>query len=103
MRQEHQAIHALGKKFIDTLAELRDRDHPALEAEVRSFQAALDQAQREPASAAALARVLREMTELLQSHFAKEEQVLFPLADSLLPADLQQELGMQLAAYPGQA
>jgi len=99
MRHEHQAIHALGRQFAETLTELRDRHHPALAAEVRAFHEALQGAEAGSGSPDALLKALREMTDLLQSHFAKEEQILFPLTESLLPPDLQQELGEQLSAY----
>ncbi len=100
MRREHQEIHALARRFVETLGELRDRDHPALMAGVGSFNQALDRADSGRGSLADVTGSLRELADTLEAHFEKEEQVLFPLVESLLPPTVQQELGTQLMAFP---
>jgi iron-sulfur cluster repair protein YtfE (RIC family) len=80
MRREHREIHAQGELLRRTLYELNAVEHPALEAggaHLRSLAA-------EGGSAAGLAAAAEEILRLLDLHFDKEEQVLFPMAAALL-------------------
>lgn len=100
MRQEHQEIDRRARHFIKTLNGLRDRP-------IRGeYEAPVSQAlERTPSGrgfTADLAESLGELADLLHSHFEKEEQVLFPLTESLLPPAEQEELGAKLAIFPGE-
>jgi iron-sulfur cluster repair protein YtfE (RIC family) len=89
MRQEHQDIHAQGQLLRQTLHELNDVEHPAIVASgarLRSLSAG-------GSSASALLAVSEEIIRLLDQHFAKEEQVLFPMAESLLDESQLAECG----------
>jgi len=80
MRVEHSEIHAQGELLRRTLAELNAVEHPAIEAggaQLRSLVAA-------GGSAEGLASTAAEIIRLLDTHFGKEEQVLFPMAAHLL-------------------
>ncbi|MBX7233224.1 MAG: hemerythrin domain-containing protein [Caldilineales bacterium] len=80
MRIEHQQIHAQGVLLRETLYELNQVQHPAIEAgaaKLRGLVAA-------GGSAVALRRAGEEIIDLLNSHFGKEEHILFPMAQSLL-------------------
>lgn len=83
MRSEHRTIRAQGELLQKTLRELRTIDHPALEAKREALRALLDSG---PADGLALPKTASEILELLDSHFAKEEQILFPLARQILDA-----------------
>jgi iron-sulfur cluster repair protein YtfE (RIC family) len=80
MRQEHKDIHAQGQLLRQTLHELNEVEHPAIEAGGAQLRALAAQG----ASAASLLDVSEEIIRLLDMHFGKEEQVLFPMAESLL-------------------
>lgn len=80
MRLEHRDIHAQGELLRRTLHELNRVEHPAIVAggeQLRSLAA-------EGSSAAGLAAAAKEILRLLDLHFDKEEQVLFPMAAHLL-------------------
>jgi len=98
MRGEHQTIRAQGELLHKTLHELRTVEHPALEAKREALLSLLGSG---PAEAVALPGMAREIIELLDSHFAKEEQILFPLARQALDpptmafvAAAMQEIGL---------
>lgn len=83
MRQEHRDIHGQGALLRQTLHELNAVEHPRIEAggaQLRSLAAA-------GASAAGLCDTATEIIRLLDLHFGKEEQILFPMAEQLLSAD----------------
>ena len=83
MRSEHRTIRAQGELLQKTLGELRTIDHPALEAKREALRVLL---QPGPTDGLALPKTAREILELLDTHFAKEEQILFPLARQILDA-----------------
>ena len=80
MRREHREIHAQGDLFRRTLHELHEVEHPAIErraAELREIAG-------KGGAAAQLRATGAEIIRLLDSHFGKEETVLFPMARNLL-------------------
>jgi len=80
MRIEHHAIHESAERLRSTLRELNDVQHPALvraEARLEGLAAAGD-------DPGALRATAREMIALLDDHFMKEEDILFPLARDVL-------------------
>jgi iron-sulfur cluster repair protein YtfE (RIC family) len=80
MREEHREIHAEAARFRATLRELNEVEHPAIVAGGES----LGRLVAGRASAAELARTGAEVARLLDQHFEKEEQVLFPMCRELL-------------------
>lgn len=80
MRAEHSLIHAEAERFRGTLRELNEVEHPAIVAATERLRG-LAASGRDAAGLAATARTL---IGLLDDHFAKEEQVLFPMARGLL-------------------
>jgi len=100
MRAEHRAIHACGNRYRDLLAGLR-LDGPVggrANGQARGLDA---EAGVTPAAAQALAQQMEELGDLIGVHFEKEESILFPLAESLLPLEEQLALGARLETYPG--
>ncbi len=87
MRQEHRAIHAQADLFRKTIRELHEVEHPAIVqqgAELRDLAA-------RGGGAVQLEEAGSEIIRLLDSHFGKEEMVLFPMARNLLqPEALRQ-------------
>lgn len=85
MRQEHRDIHAEADRFRATLRELNEVEHPAIVA----GQARLD-ALAATGGADALRESAAELIRMLDDHFHKEEEVLFPMARGVLEdAELQ--------------
>jgi regulator of cell morphogenesis and NO signaling len=83
MRAEHRAIHGQAERFRQTLHELNEVEHPAIVAagaRLRTLTAA-------SASAADLRAIGESILELLDLHFGKEEDILFPMAREVLSAD----------------
>ena len=86
MREEHRAIHAEAERFRSTLRELHEVEHPAIVAGGERL--------RDLAVSGGDAEALRaagsQLVRLLDDHFRKEEEVLFPMARELLePEDLE--------------
>jgi hemerythrin-like domain-containing protein len=94
MRQEHKEIHAQGALLRRTLHELNQVEHPQIEAGGAKL--------RELAAAGGSAQALRanahEIIQLLDGHFGKEEQILFPMAESLLDEHALAEVGETIEA-----
>ncbi len=93
MRREHQDIHAQGVLLRETLRELNEEQHPAIEAgaeRLRSLVAA-------GGSAEALRKTGEEIIYLLDAHFGKEEEVLFPMARDLLDQEALAQIAEQFA------
>jgi hemerythrin-like domain-containing protein len=89
MRQEHKDIHAQGELMRQTLRELNEVQHPAIEsggARLRSLAAS-------GGSAESLRATAEEIIDLLDAHFSKEEQMLFPMAENLLDEDTLNKIG----------
>ena len=82
MRSEHAEIHAGADRFESTLRELQDVQHPAI-VEGGARLHAMVQGGAGPGELLAIARPLLD---LIDDHFAKEEQVLFPMSRTLLDA-----------------
>lgn len=80
MRQEHRDIHQQGVLLRETLHELNEVEHPAIEAGRQQLQ----QLTAAGGSAAALQETAAEIIRLLDLHFGKEEQILFPMARNML-------------------
>ena len=94
MRQEHRDIHAHAERFRQTLHELEEVEHPAIVAgggKLRAMAA-------EGVSAADLRATSLEVIRLLDRHFAKEEEILFPMARQLLSGDAMAEVGRRMEA-----
>ena len=80
MREEHRAIHGQAERFRTTLRELNEVEHPAIVeagARLRTLTAA-------SGSASDLRATGATILELLDLHFAKEEDILFPMAREVL-------------------
>ena len=84
MRAEHRQIHACGDGFRQLLAGI-----------------VAEEAARTPEAAEALVERLRELGDLIGAHFEKEEVILFPLAESVLPPEEQRVVGDRLRDYRG--
>jgi regulator of cell morphogenesis and NO signaling len=97
MRQEHRDIHEQGALLRETLHELNQVQHPAIEAGAARLQALV--AAKESLSAQDRAEALRqtgeELIALLDMHFDKEEQILFPMCRELLEPETLAQLGAQ--------
>jgi iron-sulfur cluster repair protein YtfE (RIC family) len=86
MRMEHSMIHNRVGLFRDTLAQL-EAEHPEIVGKGGALQAVLD---GDP-DVGTLRRVGEEIVHLLDIHFGKEEDILFPMAREMLsPAELDQ-------------
>ncbi len=82
MRSEHAEIHAGADRFEATLRELQDVQHPAIVEGGACLQAMVQGG----AASAELLAISRPLLDLIDDHFAKEEQVLFPMSRTLLDA-----------------
>jgi hemerythrin-like domain-containing protein len=91
MRQEHKDIHAQGELLRQTLHELNAVEHPRIEAGGAQLRAMASGG----ASARVVSATAREILNLLDLHFGKEEQILFPMAENLLDADQLDALGRE--------
>jgi hemerythrin-like domain-containing protein len=80
MRREHHDIHDQGEILRATLRELNEIEHPLLEASGGRLRHSL----AEGASAATFQALAGRILDLVDTHFHKEEQVLFPMAQQLL-------------------
>lgn len=82
MREEHRAIHGRAELFRRTLHELNEIEHPKIVAggeALRGMTAGAD--------AASLRHTAEEIVSLLDLHFGKEEDILFPMAREILDPD----------------
>lgn len=94
MRAEHQEIAAQAHLFQRTLHQLEDVEHPALVAggkELAGLAAGRGDAAR-------IAPLARDLLALLDAHFGKEEEILFPMARQLLSADELHAIARQMEA-----
>lgn len=92
MRQEHRDIHEQARRFRDTLKQLEEVEHPAIVAggeRLRTLAA-------RGAGAAALADTGESVVNLLDVHFAKEEDILFPMARDLLSREALERIGARI-------
>ena len=82
MREEHREIRSRAELFRKTLRELNEVEHPA----IVDGGARLAALATGAAAAAELIEIGESLVELLESHFAKEEDILFPMARGILEA-----------------
>jgi len=101
MRAEHRGIHACGARYRQLLAGLRLDGPVGAKASGHAPGPDAETASVTAAAAQALAEQLRELGDLIGVHFDKEEAILFPLAESLLPLEEQLALGTRLKSFPG--
>jgi regulator of cell morphogenesis and NO signaling len=92
MRDEHVRIHTGARQFQATLRELQDVQHPAIVeggARLRALASG-------EADARELAGIAGDLLDLIDDHFAKEEQVLFPMSRELLDGTKLREVAEQM-------
>ena len=94
MRQEHDDIHARGAMMRQVLHQLSMMEHPAIETEAEK----LHLLSVNGGSAATLRATAEEIIELLDAHFGKEEQMLFPMAENVLGAETLAEVCQKMEA-----
>jgi hemerythrin-like domain-containing protein len=82
-----------------TLHELNEVEHPAIVAGGEQLRALTSSG----ASAASLQATAAEIIRLIDLHFAKEEQVLFPMANSLLAQDELDAIAAAMARMTAEA
>jgi iron-sulfur cluster repair protein YtfE (RIC family) len=92
MRAEHRAIHAQAERMRATLRELNEVQHPAL---VRAGEA-IKQLAAAGDDAAALRASTSGIIALLDEHFAKEEDILFPMAREFLTPQALEEIARRI-------
>jgi iron-sulfur cluster repair protein YtfE (RIC family) len=89
-RAEHVEIHGRGADLRGVIDEL-EAEHPVIEekgAALRSLDGGGD--------AAGLRVLAEELVALIDGHFAKEEQVLFPMCEQLLAPEVLDAIGRQM-------
>lgn len=97
MREEHREIHAEAERFRATLRELHEVEHPSIVAggeRLRDLTAAGGSAEDLRATGA-------EIVRLLDSHFGKEEAILFPMARQVLGQAEMQSVARAMEALAG--
>ena len=83
MRREHVEIHDGARRFRETLRQLHEVEHPAI---VAGGERLLRQVEGGDGTAGLVATG-EELVDLLEAHFQKEEDILFPVARSLLSSE----------------
>lgn len=96
MRMEHSMIHNRVDLFRDTLAQL-EAEHPALLERSAELAAAIG----ENPDVETLRRVGEEIVHLLDAHFGKEEDILFPMAREMLSPEALDEAARRMDDLPG--
>ena len=92
MRREHAEIHDRAGRFRATLRELHEVEHPAIVAGGERLHRLADRGE----GAAALAATGEEIVGLLDVHFEKEEEILFPMARGLLSSGEQDRVAARM-------
>ena len=92
MRMEHIEIHGQGELLRRTLHELNEVEHPQIEA----GRERLKELVAKGGSATALRENAEEIIRLLDMHFDKEEQILFPMAENMLAEETLDRVGKQI-------
>ncbi len=92
MRQEHDDIHARGERMRQVLHQLSVMEHPAIETGTEKPQLW----SAASGSAATLCATAEEIIELLDAHFGKEEQMIFPMAENVLGEEMLAEVGQKM-------
>lgn len=88
MREEHKDIHGQGELLRRTLYELNEVEHPKIEA----GGAKLREMAATGGSAETLQANAEEIIRLLDMHFGKEEQILFPMVENVLDREVMDEV-----------
>lgn len=94
MREEHKEIHGQGELLRQTLHELHEVEHPQIEAGKEKLKALAATG----GSAESIRANAEEIIRLLDMHFAKEEQILFPMAENVLDHEVMDEVLRQMEA-----
>jgi hemerythrin-like domain-containing protein len=94
MRAEHRTIHQHAALFRSTLHELNEVEHPAIVAGGEKLRALAQGG----GGAATLAETSETIIELLDLHFGKEEDILFPMAREILSREQMDEVAGRMAA-----
>jgi regulator of cell morphogenesis and NO signaling len=94
MRQEHKEIHGQGELLRSTLYELNEVEHP----QIRAGGARLRELAITSGSVDILKANATEIIRLLDLHFGKEEQILFPMAENLLDEAALAEVSRKIEA-----
>lgn len=94
MRQEHRDIHEQAALFHQTLQELNEVEHPAIVRSGARLRGLADSG----GSAEELRRTGETIIRLLDMHFAKEEEVLFPMARGILTPEALDEVARRMEA-----
>jgi len=92
MREEHRAIHGQADRFRKTLHELNEVEHPAIVA----AGARLRTLTAERGSASDLRVIGATILELLDLHFGKEEDILFPMAREVLSPEAMRAVARKM-------
>lgn len=92
MRMEHQAIHGNITQFRETLHELNEVEHPAIHAGIAKLHDQLEKG----AGADTLRATGAELLAMLDAHFGKEEEILFPIARQALSAETLREVARKM-------
>jgi regulator of cell morphogenesis and NO signaling len=93
MRLEHRDLHAQAMVFRTTLQELNEVEHPAIAAGGRKLRELIS-----TGDVGTVRRTATEILELLDLHFGKEEQILFPMARQLLDRATLDQVARQMEA-----
>lgn len=99
MRVEHAEIHRGIDRFRDTLRQIHEVEHPAIEATGDALGDALSRG----ADPRTLLETGRGLLALVDSHFEKEELILFPMSRQLLGVDARRELAEAMEAADARA
>ena len=94
MRLEHRDIHAQAGLFRRTLQELNEVEHPAIVQGGASLRGLAESG----GSAEELRRTGETIIRLLDMHFGKEEEILFPMARQILSPEALREVARQMEA-----
>jgi hemerythrin-like domain-containing protein len=99
MRMEHEEIHGQGRLLRRTLRELNEVEHPRIEASREQLRRSM----AEGGSAAVFREIAEQILQLVDMHFYKEEQILFPMAQRLLDPAVLDEVGAAMIALDAAA
>lgn len=97
MRAEHKEIHRRGEEYRALLKQLHEVDHPKLEAEGAAYRQMVEDIARGNApDLQTMLTNVHTLLDLMHDHFAKEEQVLFPMAHNLLDEETLGNVARQM-------
>ncbi len=97
MRAEHKEIHAAALKLSEVIRELNTVEHPAILAGTQAYEAQIRAVQAGAGDLAAFVAHTHELIDLLDRHFGKEEQVLFPMYNQLVEPSVRAEVARRMA------